>query len=77
MDGCTDAQTAELVDVILEGGPGTLPATMQVAATPGTACLKVPSLGGYEHFERANDRVVDGGRQVTVYRWTMRTTIAE
>ncbi len=77
MDGCADAQTAELVDVILEGGPETLPTTMQVAATPEMACLKVPSLGGYEHFERADDREVDGGRQVSVFRWTMRTTIAE
>ena len=77
MDGCADARAAELLEVILEGGPGTLPTTMQVAATPDTACLKVPNLGGYEHFERAADRVVDGGRQVTVFRWTMRTCIAE
>lgn len=77
MDGCTDTQTAEVVDVILEGGPETVPSTMQVAATPATACLKVPSLGGYEHFELADDRVVDGGRQIKVFRWTQRTTIAE
>ncbi|HZB47850.1 MAG TPA: DUF5988 family protein [Mycobacteriales bacterium] len=76
MDGCAEARTAELVEVILEGGPGTLPTSMQVAATPDTECLKVPSLGGYEHFERADDRVVDGGRQA-VFRWTMRTAIAE
>jgi hypothetical protein len=77
MDRCADAQTAELLDVILEGGPETLPTTMRVAATPDTACLKVPNLGGYEHFERAEDRLVDGGRQVHVFRWTMRTRIAE
>ena len=77
MDGCTDAQTAELVDVKLEGGPRTLPTTMRVAATPATACLKVPSLGGYEHFELADDRVGDGGRPVKVFRWTQRTMIAE
>jgi hypothetical protein len=77
MDSCADGQTAELLDVILEGGPETLPTTMQVAATPDMACIKVPNLGGYDHFERADDRVVDGGRQVTVFRWTMRTRIAE
>jgi Family of unknown function (DUF5988) len=77
MDGCTDAQTADLLDVILEDGPETLPTTMQVAAAPETACIKVPNHGGYEHFERADERVVDGGRRITVFRWTMRTRIAE
>ena len=76
MNRSVDAQTAEL-EVILEGGPDNLPATARVrTATPDTYHIKVPNLGGYEHFERTDDQVVDG-RRCVVFRWTMRTRIAE
>jgi hypothetical protein len=59
---------------VLEGGPTSLPEGVRRQPAPvGDDRIKVPHLGGYEHFERS-DRV-DG--DAAVYRWTARTRIAE
>lgn len=66
-------------DVVLEGGPADLPTTMRGRSAPaGTSRIKVPYLGGYEHFERFEDHgPIDDAAGAVVFRWTMRTKIAE
>ncbi|KWV30974.1 DUF5988 family protein [Micromonospora rifamycinica] len=68
------------VDVVLEGGPVGLPAVDRArSALAGTGRIKVPYLGGYEHFERRGDHDgrADDASRVVVFHWTMRTKIAE
>ncbi|WP_422752540.1 DUF5988 family protein [Micromonospora sp. WMMD708] len=67
-------------DVVLEGGPVGLTATERAYSAPvGTGRIKVPYLGGYEHFERSSDHdgLNDDASRVVVFHWTMRTKIAE
>ena len=60
---------ADVVDVVLEGGPASFPAELRRHRAPATAhTVKVAYCGGYEHFER------DGAG---VFRWTTRTHMAE
>ncbi|HEY7142664.1 MAG TPA: DUF5988 family protein [Streptosporangiaceae bacterium] len=66
------------VQAILEGGPATIPVTsrlLQVSALDEK--VKLLHYGGYEHFERAGGLVGDTARGQVVYRWTMRTELAE
>jgi hypothetical protein len=65
------------VRVVLEGGPADLPSEMRLDQNVlATRKVKVPRCGGYEHFE-----LVDEGRLEPhvspVFRWTMRTKVAE
>lgn len=65
------------VDVILEGGPIDLPQAMRLRqASADDQKIKVMYLGGYEHFELA-DEPREGSSARLVFRWTMRTRIAE
>lgn len=67
-----------LREVILEGGPAGLPTEARVRRVPGDCpTVKIPYLGGYEHFERPPEVPADDGREPVVFRWTMRTRIAE
>ena len=60
---------ADLVDVLLEGGPLGLPAELRRHRALSTAdTVKVAHRGGYEHFQRD-----DSG----AFRWSMRTHMAE
>ncbi|MFI0421408.1 DUF5988 family protein [Spongiactinospora sp. 9N601] len=62
------------VDVVLEGGPAHLPRSLRVE--PGEAAsgrLKIANGAGYEHYERVRES--DAGPWV--FRWIMRTRIAE
>ncbi|MGP4114150.1 DUF5988 family protein [Streptomyces sp. 4N509B] len=65
------------ITAILEGGPVDLPAesrTRRVGSTDQK--VKVLHHGGYEHFELVRqDRQDDHAS--AVFRWTMRTRIAE
>lgn len=66
------------VEVLLEGGPHDLPETHRRRRANGTAdTIKVPHLGGYEHFERTGEVTAAPGTPCRVYRWTARTLIAE
>ncbi|WP_328338398.1 DUF5988 family protein [Micromonospora sp. NBC_00421] len=76
----SDVRGDDRFDVVLEGGPVGLPATARAhSAQAGTGRIKVPYLGGYEHFERSGDHdgLDDDASRVVVFRWTMRTKIAE
>lgn len=64
------------IGVVLEGGPTDLPTTLPIQriAVDGER-IRVPHRGGYEHFERAEVSPEDP--PASVFRWTMRTQIAE
>lgn len=71
----------EPVDVMLTGGPVDLPDRRR-RVPEAEYKIKVPHLGGYEHFERTEElarqeALAGQPDQVRVYRWTMRTQIAE
>lgn len=57
------------IHVVLEGGPTDITVPDQVTVDRGK--IKLPCRGGHEHFERV------AGGDPSVFRWTMRTTIAE
>ncbi|MGP4029196.1 DUF5988 family protein [Actinomadura sp. 3N407] len=70
-DGC------ETVRVVLEGGPGGLPSELRLRRNDLAAKrVKIPCRGGYEHFELV-DEARPGGDGSPVFRWTMRTKVAE
>ncbi|MCK2244446.1 MULTISPECIES: DUF5988 family protein [unclassified Crossiella] len=66
-------------EIVLVGGPADLPATIRNLriGNVGKTKIKIPRLGGYEHFELIAE--VGNGRPAVplVFRWTMRTKIAE
>ncbi|MGW3788378.1 DUF5988 family protein [Micromonospora chokoriensis] len=69
--------TKQTMSVVLEGGPADLPAALrQQNEHIERTKIKILHLGGYEHFERISERADDGSRPI-VFRWTMRTRIAE
>jgi hypothetical protein len=68
----SDDSDIQLVDVFLEGGPLELPAAQRrQRVTTAQVKVKIPYLGGYEHFERSDDSAA------IVYRWVTRTRVAE
>jgi hypothetical protein len=62
----------------LEGGPWDFPEELRVRRGPSDqGKIKIEHRGGYEHFERTDERVeLDDGPGI-VFRWTKRTWIAE
>jgi Family of unknown function (DUF5988) len=69
---------ANSVQAILEGGPTTIPASSRVQEVgPFDEKVKLPHYGGYEHFERIGSPIEDTSRQQIIYRWCMRTELAE
>jgi hypothetical protein len=66
------------VRAVLEGGPPSIPTASRVQTVgPHDEKIKVPHYGGYEHFERAGQLDEHVVHQEVVFRWTMRTEIAE
>lgn len=62
----------------LEGGPISIPDTLRTRqVSPADEKIKIPHYGGYEHFERVGriDELISF--QQIVFRWTMRTEMAE
>ncbi|WP_433393230.1 DUF5988 family protein [Micromonospora sp. KLBMP9576] len=67
---------ADVIDVVLEGGPADFPADLRSHRTGQVAQkVKVRHYGGYEHFERVSS--LDLVDVPVVFRWTGRTRIAE
>ena len=72
--------TAEInsVQAVLEGGPETIPAASRIQeVNPLDEKVKLPHYGGYEHFERIGSLTQDLSCRQIIYRWTMRTELAE
>jgi hypothetical protein len=66
------------IQAVLEGGPATIPHTSRTLfVSPYDEKVKLPHYGGYEHFERTISIVEDISCQQIIYRWTMRTELAE
>jgi Family of unknown function (DUF5988) len=66
------------VQAVLQGGPATIPAAARIQEVSALAeKIKVPHYGGYEHFERAASLVEDTSCRQVIFRWTMRTELAE
>jgi Family of unknown function (DUF5988) len=69
---------ARSVRAVLEGGPASIPRASRVQAVgPHEEKIKLPHHGGYEHFERTGEPGGGAPYQEVVFRWTMRTEIAE
>lgn len=67
-----------LVHAVLEGGPESIPEASRIRAVdPQEEKIKLPHYGGYEHFERVGWLDEDTSSRQLIYRWTMRTKVAE
>jgi Family of unknown function (DUF5988) len=74
--GATSAVTS--VRAVLEGGPANIPTASRVQTVgPHDEKVKLPHYGGYEHFERTGEPEENVIHQEIVFRWTMRTEMAE
>ncbi|MEU4894103.1 DUF5988 family protein [Streptomyces sp. NPDC044780] len=63
------------IEVVLEGGPDDLPRAFRTGrSTLTTRKLKIQHRNGYEHFELVNE---SADITPAIFRWTMRTKIAE
>ncbi|WP_157251800.1 DUF5988 family protein [Nonomuraea typhae] len=66
------------VKVVLVGGPANLPAESRIQQVGTVAdTVKVPLGAGYEHFRHQGENTTVGGENLPVFRWVMRTAIAE
>ena len=71
------SHTGPLVRAVLRGGPTGLPeASRHHLVAVGKDRIKVPYLGGYEHFHRTF-HATDGAADVVVFQWIGQTKIAE
>ena len=78
MENIMEAVELNTVQAVLVGGPESIPATSRVQdVCPFDEKVKLPHYGGYEHFERTGSLVEDTSCRQIIYRWTMRTELAE
>lgn len=79
MENSTETtSTVRPVRAVLHGGPQSIPDESRVqVVSPRVEKIKLPHFGGYEHFERIG--AVDASRVPVeiIFRWTMRTEMAE
>ncbi|MFE9032159.1 DUF5988 family protein [Streptomyces iakyrus] len=65
-------------EVLLVGGPSAIPDGERVQLTPSLAEKVKYRFGAhYEHFAHDGEFSEVGDKRLPVYRWTMRTAIAE
>jgi hypothetical protein len=77
-DMTMDTVEINSVQAVLEGGPETIPAASRIQeVSPLDEKVKLPHYGGYEHFERIGSLVEDTSCRQVIFRWTMRTELAE
>ena len=68
----------DYVWAVLEGGPASIPeASRSREVSPHDEKIKLPHYGGYEHFERTRDLGERTALDRIIFRWTMRTEVAE
>lgn len=67
-----------MVTAVLVGGPAYLPQDMRTRRiSAGDDKVKIPYWGGYEHFERVSTADAREQQDKVLFRWTMRTEMAE
>lgn len=72
----TADEVADVIEVVLEGGPATFPAELRSHhVSRSQEKMKIRHYGGYEHFERV--ATADHDDAPVVFRWIGRTRIAE
>lgn len=77
-DMSIDTAEAGSLQAILEGGPASIPTALRrQEVSPLEEKIKLPYLGGYEHFERVDDPSQDASGPQIIFRWARRTKIAE
>jgi Family of unknown function (DUF5988) len=73
-----DTSISTAVRATLEGGPETIPMASRLqVVSPLEEKIKLPHYGGYEHFERAGWLDENISSEHLIFRWTMRTEMAE
>jgi Family of unknown function (DUF5988) len=78
MDTAREDADTDLVQAVLEGGPGSIPELLRTQlVSPNAGKIKIQHHGGYEHFERESKPDHENPPQPAIFRWTMRTKIAE
>ena len=81
MPNASDSMITELVTAVLLGGPASLPQAQRRQQVPARENkIKIPHMGGYEHFFRAggdDEEFVASAGLPLIFNWTMRTKIAE
>jgi hypothetical protein len=76
-DDSTITSDQATVLAVLEGGPQIAAAMRTRWVTPTEEKIKIMNGGGYEHFERVTQHGDHGPEDTIVFRWTMRTKMAE
>ena len=77
-DTTTVSGNSSFVQAVLEGGPASIPEALRsLTVNPLEDTVKILFYGGYEHFVRADMAAADAVRGHVVFRWAMRTEIAE
>jgi hypothetical protein len=77
-DMVMDTVEVNSVQAVLKGGPATIPAASRIQeVSPFDEKVKLPYCGGYEHFERTTTLIEDASCRQIIFRWTMRTEMAE
>jgi hypothetical protein len=78
MESVKNFTEARSVLAILEGGPTSIPSESRIQLVgPYDEKVKLPYYGGHEHFERTGGFDENGLDGPVVFRWTMRTKLAE
>ncbi|WP_341720680.1 DUF5988 family protein [Micromonospora sp. FIMYZ51] len=74
---CIESKDQSAIEVVLEGGPASITAEQRSCRTESdTVKIKIAHCGGYEHFERIDNSAGNDAGPV-VFRWSMRTRVAE
>ncbi|MES9543927.1 DUF5988 family protein [Actinomadura sp. NPDC000600] len=77
-DAARGHSTKSRVDAVLIGGPDDLPKSARTRQAESTdRIIKIMHRGGYEHFELDDGSPTPATRPQRIFRWTMRTRIAE
>jgi hypothetical protein len=77
-DMIIDTVEINSVQAVLRGGPATIPAASRIQeVSPLDEKVKLSYYGGYEHFERTTTLIEDASCRQIIFRWTMRTEMAE
>lgn len=73
-----EAIASNSILAVLEGGPSSLSEELRTQVVSAyTQKIKVPYYGGHEHFERISELEENVLAEQIIFRWTMRTELAE